>query len=84
MWHRRFRAWRAALHPIGSEKVKGISAEIPIFEYRGAGAIKAALDRGPGPQPERGTVGDIEQHSPPRSLPLTQGRVRWARGADSA
>jgi adenylate cyclase len=34
------------LQPIGSETVKGISAEIPIFEYREAGARKPARGRG--------------------------------------
>jgi len=34
------------IHPIGFDKIKGISAEIPIFEYRDTGAVKTALDRG--------------------------------------
>jgi hypothetical protein len=31
------------LLPIGSEKVKGISSEIPIFEYRDSGTVKTSL-----------------------------------------
>ncbi len=31
------------LHPIGAEKVKGISTEIPIFEYRDSGTVRTSL-----------------------------------------
>jgi class 3 adenylate cyclase len=31
------------LLPIGSEKVKGISSEIPIFEYRDSGTVRTSL-----------------------------------------
>ena len=35
------------LHPIGYEKIKGISAEIPIFEYRkDGGAVSASVEKG--------------------------------------
>ncbi len=31
------------LHPIGSDKLKGIATEIPVFEYRDTGTVKTSL-----------------------------------------